>query len=147
VSDVWSAYGRKRPNGIFETHPAAFTDLEKLTMFADYRVPQLLRSLGILQYTVALAGKIDAKQELGAGSEEEVEIRAATVHAVERLRRRLELKQAKQARTSSSTTTTTSTTITTSTVLTIEVDWLLWERGERMKDGLPPHHRTLTMYY
>ena len=59
VSDVWGAYGRKKP-GTFASHPCAFTDLDQLTMFADYRVPQLLRPLGILEYRPALAQRIDA---------------------------------------------------------------------------------------
>ena len=49
VADVWAAYGRK-------TAPSKegdfyyFTDIGALTMFADYRVPQLLRVLDIMKY-------------------------------------------------------------------------------------------------
>ncbi len=32
-------------------------------------------------------------------------------------------------------------------VMDVEVDWLLWQDGERRKDELPPHHRTLTCFY
>merc|ERR1712224_291008 len=52
-------------------------------MFADYRVPQILRPFGALRYSEALAAKVDGKHMIASGSEEEVEIRAATVQAVE----------------------------------------------------------------
>ena len=32
-------------------------------------------------------------------------------------------------------------------LLVIEIDWLLWQIGEKRKDEIPPHHRTLTIYY
>merc|ERR1712139_122238 len=50
-------------------------------MFADYRVPQILRAEGVLSYADDLARRIDAQEEIRAGSEEEVEIRSATVVA------------------------------------------------------------------
>ena len=53
----------------------AFDDMHMLTMFADYRVPQLLRDAGVMVYNDCLASKIDAGTELLAGSEEETQIR------------------------------------------------------------------------
>lgn len=35
--------------------PLKFTNLEQLTMFADYRVPQTLRLVGIFDYSPSLA--------------------------------------------------------------------------------------------
>ena len=35
-----------------------FDDIDQLTMFADYRVPVVLRELGILQYSSDLAFKV-----------------------------------------------------------------------------------------
>ena len=52
-------------------------------MFADYRVPQILRQLEILTYAETLSNKIDNSIELPYSCEEEIEIRAATVIAVE----------------------------------------------------------------
>ena len=37
TGDVWAAYGKKTGN----EHPFAFRDMNELTMFADYRVPQV----------------------------------------------------------------------------------------------------------
>ncbi len=61
---------------------------------ADYRVPVVLRELGVLRYAPALAEAVDSRRELTAGSQEEVEIRAATVEAVERLRRAMQARMA-----------------------------------------------------
>jgi hypothetical protein len=55
-------------------------------MFADYRVPQTLRLVGIFEYSPELAQKIDDDQsELPYSCKEEVEIRACTVIAVEKI--------------------------------------------------------------
>jgi hypothetical protein len=53
----------------------SFDDIHLLTMFADYRVPQLLRDTGVMVYSDQLAAIIDAGIELLAGSEEETQIR------------------------------------------------------------------------
>ena len=45
-------------------------------MFADYRVPQILRELNILNYSDQLAQLIDKEAELEYSSDYEVEIRA-----------------------------------------------------------------------
>lgn len=119
AGDLWGAYGG---SGL-----GAFYDIGDLTTFPDYRVPQLLRGLGILRYAPDLARRIDEGEEVLPGSEEEIEIRAATVQAVELLRNAL----AERGR----------------RLLSVELDWYLWRRGEAMQATLPPHHRTLTIYY
>ena len=123
VGDLWAAYGRQTDG----SHPYAFTDIDQLTMFADYRIPQILRSIGVLRYEQALCDKIDRLEVVPFGSEEECEIRAATVVAVERLQQALQAQGVK--------------------LYTLEVDWLLWQTGEAAKDDMSPHHRTLTIYY
>jgi len=54
-------------------------------MFADYRVPQILRHKGIFEYSEGLEKAIDSEQELAYSSESEVELRAATVVIVDRI--------------------------------------------------------------
>ena len=54
-------------------------------MFADYRVPQILREFNILTYSEILADKIDNFIELEYSSQHEVEIRALTIIAVEKI--------------------------------------------------------------
>eukprot|EP00601_Ochromonadales_sp_CCMP2298_P004962 CAMPEP_0173190590 /NCGR_PEP_ID=MMETSP1141-20130122/12427_1 /TAXON_ID=483371 /ORGANISM="non described non described, Strain CCMP2298" /LENGTH=304 /DNA_ID=CAMNT_0014114711 /DNA_START=11 /DNA_END=922 /DNA_ORIENTATION=- len=103
VGDVWAAYGRSTD----PAHKYSFHDLQEITMFADYRVPQILRHMGVMRYSPELAERIDSLGEIPKDSEEEVEIRAATVIAVERLQKSLE----KHGR----------------SLLSLEVDWLLWQ--------------------
>lgn len=131
VADVWAAYGAHEQIGAAAS-PAAFPDMGRLTTFADYRVPQLLRAVPsvaapVLRYAPALAARVAAREELPAGSEEECEIRAATVQAVEALREQL----AALGR----------------PLLSVQIDWLLWQRGEVARHELPPHHRVRTVFY
>ncbi len=65
--------------------PDLFSDLHRLTAFADNLVPHVLRMSGVLRYEPSLASHIDTGALLDAGSEAEVEIRAAGVECVERL--------------------------------------------------------------
>jgi hypothetical protein len=64
---------------------AEFSDLDRLTIFADNLVPHVLRLDGVLQFDADLVERIDAGRLLEPGSPEEVEIRACAVHAVEML--------------------------------------------------------------
>lgn len=78
VGDVWGALGGA---GL-----GSFRDLGRVTMFADYRVPVVLRQMGVLRYGEALGGRVAGGEEIQAGGREEAEIRGCTVEAVERLR-------------------------------------------------------------
>lgn len=50
-----------------------------VTGYADYRLPQVLRHLGVLVYSPALARKVDSRTLIAPGSHEERAIRAATI--------------------------------------------------------------------
>lgn len=60
-----------------------FTDLDRLTIFADNLVPHVLRIDRILRFDPELLEVVKRGQLLEPGSEPEVEIRAVAVHAVE----------------------------------------------------------------
>jgi len=77
VADLANAFGGDGPG--------RFDDLAELTMFADNLVPHVLRCAGALVYDAGLAARIDAGETLVGGSQEEVEIRAVGLHAVERM--------------------------------------------------------------
>lgn len=64
---------------------ADLPELERLTAFADNLVPHVLRVDGVLQLDPALLARIEAEDLLPHDSPEEVELRAAAVHAVELL--------------------------------------------------------------
>jgi hypothetical protein len=56
VADLYGAFGGSGLGG--------FGDIGALTMFADYRVPVVLRLLGVLQYGPGLADKVgDAEMQ------------------------------------------------------------------------------------
>ena len=59
-------------------------------MFADYRVPQILRHIGVLSYNEELAKTIDAETELAYSGKHEVELRAATVITVDTILSRIQ---------------------------------------------------------
>lgn len=60
-------------------------DFAALTLFADNLVPHVLRLDGVLDVDPALVARIAREELLEHGSPEEVELRACSVHAVERL--------------------------------------------------------------
>lgn len=57
----------------------ALEGVEKLTVFSDYRLPQLFQLHGMMVLSPALAAKVRGGEELLKHSIEEVEIRAATI--------------------------------------------------------------------
>ena len=67
---------------------AAFSDLGKLTIFADNLVPHVLRTDGVLRYSDPLAAWVNAERLLPFGGPER-EIRACAVHACELISQRL----------------------------------------------------------
>ena len=107
--------------------PGRFDDLDRLTIFADNQVPQVLRADGVLEYAPPLADRVARGEELAPGSPEEVEIRACTVHAVELLKVELERLGGPLA--------------------AWELDQLLWHCGLDLDAGTPPAHRTRTIFY
>jgi len=97
------------------------TNLESLTLFADYKVPQILRSLGVLEYSPSLAKKLDDYQILEPGCREEVEIRAATIWSGELLAYY-------------------------TGIIPVKVDNVLWKAAQSIRD-VKPYHRVLTTAY
>jgi hypothetical protein len=104
-----------------------FEDINRLTAFADYKLPQVLRHLGILDYGHDLAQRVDRMAPLTAGGPEEIEIRANTISAVDMIREEL----ARLGR----------------PLKAFEVDWILWNLGQHKEFALSPHHRTVTIFY
>jgi hypothetical protein len=105
----------------------SFGDMEELTAFADYKLPQVLRHVGALEYSPGLAERVDRMVYLKAGSEEEVEIRANTIWAVQLIHREMK-RLGKEVRAS-------------------QIDWLLWNLGQDDEFRARPYHRTLTIFY
>jgi hypothetical protein len=119
VHDLWTTF-----SGDTWGH---FIDLEKLTAFADYKLPQVLRHLGIIRYEPELAELIQRLEHIPPGSPEEVEIRAATIWAVELLRQELS-RRGQQ-------------------VTSAQLDCWLWHLGQDDTYRSLPYHRTRTIFY
>jgi hypothetical protein len=107
--------------------PGRFDDLDRLTAFADNLVPHVLRIDGVLRFEPELVARIDRNELLAAGCAEEVEIRAAGVHAVELLRDEL----AERGR----------------VVRSSRLDEVLWTRGGAARFKAHPRHRTRSVFY
>jgi Potential Queuosine, Q, salvage protein family len=102
---------------------AEFADLDRLTMFADNLVPHVLRLDGILSFEPALVARIDRGELIDHGSNEEVEIRACALQAVELI---------VAARPG---------------VSAADVDQVLWWRGQGAAYKASPRHRSRCTAY
>ena len=118
AADLYSAI--KEKNIILENS-------EKLTMFPDYRVPQILNEMGIMVYDKDLTEIVKNKIKIKANSDEEIEIRLMTIYAVEKIKNYINKNGGN--------------------LKSIEIDYILWNEGEKMRKEIIPHHRTLTIFY
>jgi hypothetical protein len=100
---------------------AEFSDLERLTIFADNLVPHVLRCDGVLIYDERLAARIDAGRSLRMGAQER-EIRGCAVHACRLIAERLGIDER-------------------------TLDQRLWNRGQAPAYKARPRHRCHTVYY
>ncbi|KAG2125553.1 hypothetical protein BD769DRAFT_826478 [Suillus cothurnatus] len=87
VAETWAAFYPENP---YTPHPIfpglGGAQISALTMFADYRVPQILHHLRVLTYPPSLEHCLRTGAYLEAGSSEEMSLRAASIVAVERIR-------------------------------------------------------------
>jgi hypothetical protein len=103
---------------------ADWSDVSRLTMFADNLVPHVLRLDGVLEFDSGLVERIERGELIEHGSAEEVEIRACALQAVE-------LMVAARA----------------DGVTAAELDQLLWHRGQGPSYKARPRHRTRCTAY
>jgi len=104
-----------------------FTDIDKLTMFADYRVPQVLNYLNLIHYDAYLSQELLSNPHFLPGSQLECEIRGYSILAVEKLKSFIK----------------------TNNVTSIIIDFVLWtyakEHSEKMNHI--PIHKTSGIFY
>lgn len=106
---------------------AGLKNTDTLTVCADYKLPQMLRMFGVLVYQKPLAQKIDAKEEIEEGSPEEIEIRSATIVAVDRIVEAY--RQLGQ------------------NITSMDVNDDLWVMSQSISNRTSPYHRTRTTNY
>ncbi len=98
------------------------TDCTHLTACADYKIPQVLRGLGIITYDEELAHLVDNRMLIPENSPYEVEIRASEIIAIQKISEILNLPA-------------------------ITVNDAVWLLGQDKSIKLKPYHLTKTMSY
>lgn len=103
-----------------------FNDIDQLTMFADYRVPQVLCYLGLLNYEPKLIQLLQSNPHLDVGSEIECEIRGCSIAAVEKFKKFLK-----------------------PNVNSVLIDFCLWDYAKANEDKMNhiPVHKTVGIFY
>lgn len=99
-------------------------DYSHLVGCADYKIPQVMRGLGILEYSDKLASIIDNKKEIELNSEYEVEIRASMLIVIDTIKEKLENK-----------------------FYSIDINDYIWTQGRNKSSNLKPYHLTRTINY
>ncbi|KAI4119421.1 MAG: hypothetical protein LQ345_000667 [Seirophora villosa] len=124
VADLWACFEGQTFG--------CFHDIDVITMFADYRVPQMLHSLGCLRYSPPLENQIRSLREIRSGSSWEVQLRGCSIWCVEMIRRHIKRQHPKAE------------------VNAILIDFFLYDTmKQRMDEGVEtiPHHRTRSIWY
>ncbi|KMY95501.1 queuosine salvage protein [Drosophila simulans] len=130
VGDVWSCY---KGQGL-----GYFNDIDQITMFADYRIPQVLVHFGSLEYTSELLEFLKTDTILENGDPREVEIRGASIYIIEQVRDAV-VKILKEQHPE----------ISLDNVNSIVIDQYLWDYRRRHNADLEhiPFHKVLSIYY
>ncbi|GFR03039.1 queuosine salvage protein [Trichonephila clavata] len=129
IADIWLCFESKGYG--------AFDDIDTLTIFADYRVPQALAYLGALKYSEEFEMKLKSDELLPNGDRYEVEIRGCSIKACELICQYIKQKQKE------------GTVPQTVPVNSILVDNFLWEyrRNNAKEMEHIPFHKTRCIYY
>lgn len=91
---------------------------------ADYKIPQVMRCLEMIEFNDELASMVDNYQELSYGSEMEVEIRANNLVIIDYIYKKMEGK-----------------------VSRMDINDYIWLLGQDKSKMVKPYHRTKTIYY
>jgi hypothetical protein len=97
-------------------------NIDVLTAFADYKIPQILRRYGVVSYSKELADKVDNYVLIPSGSREEIEIRSATIWCIELIKQKI------------------------GKYPSADIDNALWLISQNQSD-IQPHHRTYSIFY
>ncbi|KAH0605525.1 uncharacterized protein H6S33_004747 [Morchella sextelata] len=126
AADIWACFNKKSYGH--------FTDIDTITMFADYRVPVILHALGCLLYSPPLEAHIKAKKLLDTGHPWEVQLRGTSIWCVELIRRQIQKMHPETG----------------NHINAILIDFYLYDTAkemERNNEKMIPHHRTRSIWY
>ncbi len=152
VAEIWAAFYPPSPDLPHPIFPGIEgPKIHLLTMFADYRVPQILHHLRILSYPPSLVKTLQSNSHLAPGSREELSLRSASIVAVERLRDEILLliKEEDGEREIA---------LRSGEVSSVLIDFYLWDLAKKIEDGeetidgletaeIVPAHRTRSIWY
>lgn len=99
-------------------------DYSHLVGCADYKIPQVMRCQGILEFNDELSYLVDNKMELEAGSSMEIEIRANNLVVIDYIANQLHHRVAR-----------------------MDINDYIWLLGQDKSKMTKPYHRTLTACY
>ena len=99
-------------------------DYSHLIGCADYKIPQVMRCYGMLEFSDGLADKVDNKVEIEEASKEEVEIRANTLKVIDYIYESLDRNYSR-----------------------MDINDFIWLLGQDKSKMIKPYHRTLTKHY
>ncbi|KZV73223.1 hypothetical protein PENSPDRAFT_742536 [Peniophora sp. CONT] len=148
-AEAWAAFYPEDTTRI--THPLfPGGGAETLTMFADYRIPQILHHLGLLNYPRELVEKLEGSVVLEHGCREEISIRASSIVAVERVAEEMHRMQQKESAGNGRPLQV--------QACSVLIDFYLWDLAKRIESGeegveglstqrLLPTHRTRSIWY
>lgn len=109
---------------IRELKENARVDYSHLVGCADYKIPQVMRGLRILEYNKELADIIDDKKEIPENSEYEIEIRANMLVVIDEIKQKLDNK-----------------------VYAIDINDYIWGLGKNKSIEYKPYHLTRNLNY
>lgn len=129
IGDIWTCF-EGQGYGLFN-------DIDSLTIFADYRIPQLLVYLKVLNYSDELEKALEKGDPIENGHRYEVEIRGCTIWAVEQMSQYIKKKQREGEMPGS---------IEVNAVL---IDYFLWDYRREYATDMEhiPIHKTRCIYY
>ena len=127
VSDIWTCLDAK---GLGEFH-----NIDNITMFADYRVPQSLVAFNVLNYSEELKSILKSKEPIEPNGDIECEIRGMSIYACDQIQeavREIAREEGVEVE-----------------INAILVDYFLWEyaRDNRALVDELPFHRCRSIYY
>lgn len=124
VADIWACFEGKSFGH--------FHNIDHITMFADYRIPQQLESLGLLCLSEEFKEQLSDGHLFSVHEEKVIELRGCSIWVVELLRRRLAATLSHDSYTNA-----------------ILIDFYLWDTVKDNREALSriPIHRTRSYFY
>ncbi|PUU75849.1 hypothetical protein B9Z19DRAFT_1195180 [Tuber borchii] len=124
IADIWACFN--------STSYGSFHDISSVTMFADYRVPVILNTMGCIMYAPKLEGHIRAHKPIPSGHSWELQLRGTTIWCVELIRREIEKNHPGCG------------------INAILIDFYLYDTAKEMEErgeDMIPTHRTRSIWY